>query len=180
MLRFASAVVLAAAGLLSSLSAPPPRGPGAVLAAATDILTAIERGDAAALRRAFAPMAPEQGVHLAGDAGGELQPVEHPCELVFADLGADGVPVTATTVDAAVRRLLDDVRGKGVTIEHRILSVRADCPSGDCSWGSIDFERVLRRGETTTVVPMRVTLVTRYGAEVPHMRPFVWQAARMR
>ncbi len=95
--------------------------------------------------------------------------------IVFRDRDVAGKLVAVDTVAAAVKAMA--IPREGVRIAHRILRVRADCPSSDCSWASIEFDREIHDGNRVEVVPMTATMLCRYAADAPHMRVFVWHAA---
>ncbi|MGE3174239.1 MAG: hypothetical protein AB7O97_16545 [Planctomycetota bacterium] len=174
------APLLAVAGLVSSWSTPTPApapipGPGAVLTAARQVFTAIETGDRDALLAAIVSNERSGGVALRADQEGKLAHGGEAPALVFLDLGPDGRPVVADTPEGAAKALLAAFAGGDVAVEHRIVAAAADCPAAGCSWGAVDFERTLRRGDEVEVAPMRVTLLTRHVDG--RMRVFAWHAS---
>jgi len=184
-LRFAAAALCAAASFLPFAAERPAGpdattpipGPGAVIDAARGILRAIEQRDRDALQRAFEPMHGEEGFACTFGKNGSIEATDvATSQIVFQDVDRDGKPVAARDVATAIPMLLA-IGGDDVRVEHRLIGARANCPSGDCSWAVVDFERTTRRGDQVVVTPMRATLLTKHRDEVPHMRVFVWHAA---
>ncbi len=184
-LRFAAAALCALTAVLpfadARLAHPPTTtpvpGPGAVIEAARGILRAIEQRDRDQLQRAFEPMHDNEGFECTFGKDGNLEGMERAASrLAFQDVDRDGKPVVAHDVATAVSLLLG-IGGDDGRIEHRLLGARANCPSGECSWAVVDFERTTRRGDKVVVTPMRATLLAKYRDEAPHMRVFVWHAA---
>lgn len=170
------AAALGALAVLALAAAPGPmRGPGAVLDSARAILRAIEQGDGDALGKVLEPLPEERGLDYTFGADGEPKLENATVGIVFRDRDVAGKLVAVDTVAAAVKAMA--IPREGVRIAHRILRVRADCPSSDCSWASIEFDREIHDGERVEVVPMTATMLCRYAADAPHMRVFVWHAA---
>jgi len=166
----------AEARLAPPLTTAPVPGPGAVLEAARGIMRAIEQRDRDQLQRAFEPMHDEEGFACTFDKDGGVEAMDRATsQLAFQDVDRDGKPIVARDVATAVSLLLG-IGGDDVRVEHRLLGARANCPSGDCSWAVVDFERTTRRGDAVVVTPMRATLLAKYRDEAPHMRVFVWHA----
>lgn len=184
-LRFAAAALCAAATFLSFADERPARpeattpvpGPGAVIDAARGILRAIEERDRDRLQRAFEPMRGEEGFACTFAKDGKIEAMDvATSQIVFQDVDRDGKPIGARDVATAIPLLLS-IGGDDGRVEHRLIEARANCPSGDCSWAVVDFERTTRRGDQVVVTPMRATLLTKHRDEAPHMRVFVWHAA---
>jgi hypothetical protein len=96
--------------------------------------------------------------------------------VLFHDIGADGKPVTADSTAGTADVLLHGIGAAERELAHRIVSVRADCPGPECSWGLVEFERTLRHEGQRLMVPMRATVLVRY-LEKEGMRIFLWHAA---
>lgn len=158
-----------------------PRGPGAVLQAIQGFLGAAVEQDAARVQAWFLPKSRQGGADFAIDPKTHelaYQPMERATGyLHFADLGADGKAISCTEVTAVTEAVRTRIGGPERELEHRILSVHADCPSGDCSWGIVEFERSFRRDGQRVCQPMRATVLVQHQSEAPHMRIFHWHAS---
>ncbi len=172
----AAAPLLAVASLALSAPAPlPVPGPGAVIEAIQKFTQAIDSSDRASLGNAFATSC--RCVSYRFDDRQEIKPSTDAMELAFTDVAVDGRVLTANSRQAAVDQLLEDVAGKVHPVKTTIRSIRADCPSADCSWGVVDFEREYRQGETKVVVPMRATVLVQFEKGKPGVSIFSWHAS---
>jgi len=161
--------------------ATPPRGPGAVIEAIEGFLRAADEQDAARLEKTFQPRPANSGaVYLPDPKSGELTfqaTARQTPYLQFADIAADGKPILCTDAATAIAAVRTQIGGAERELAHRILSIHADCPSGDCSWGSVTFERTFRRDGQRICQPMRALVLVQHQSEPPHMRIFHWHAA---
>lgn len=180
--RYAVAsLLLVAATWIPPQPTTPPRGPGAVIEAVEGFLRAADEQDSAGLERSFQPRPAEAGAsYLPDPKTGALT-----CQansratgyLHFSDVGADGQQITCSGAAGAIAAVRTRIGGAEREIAHRILSIHADCPSGDGSWGSVTFERTFRRDGQRVLQPMRATVLVQYQGEAPHMRIFHWHAS---
>lgn len=161
--------------------ATPPPGPGAVIEAIEGFLRAADEQDAARLEKTFQPRPANSGAVYAPDSKtGELTfqaSARQTPYLHFADVAADGKPIHCTDAATATAAVRTQIGGPERELAHRILAIHADCPSGDCSWGSVTFERTFRRDGQRICQPMRATVLVQHQSEPPHMRIFHWHAA---
>jgi len=188
MSKYASAILfplfLTASSLLPTArhASPPPPGPGAVIEAIEKFLQAADAGDRARLEKMFVPMHRGEGIDYVIDPATQKLTYRQSLQSadagsLFQDTGADGKPVNAATTAAAVDTLLQKVGGAERELGSRLVSVHADCPGAECSWGSVEFERTFRHEGQRMMVPMHATVLVRYQQEEPHMRIFLWHAA---
>ena len=179
----ASLLLLAASWLPGRPTEPatPPRGPGAVVEAVEGFLRAAAELDLARLEKSFQPRPAEAGAaYLPDPKTGALTfqaNVRATGYLHFADLAADGKPILCTDAATAIAAVRTQIGGAERELAHRILAIHADCPSGDCSWASVTFERTFRRDGQRVLQPMRATVLVQHQSEPPHMRIFHWHAA---
>lgn len=179
-MRFASSLVaaplLALAGLLPTpaASAPPPRGPGAVLDCVHRILEAAATGDRATIEKLF--VAYDQCYAVDGRGEGQMLGADQG-ELAFVDVGADGNTVEARDRRGAVDLLITAIGGADRKLRTEVVRSRADCPSAGCSWAVIDVERSFERDGKTVRQPLRITALARYGGDVEHMRIYSWHCS---
>jgi len=180
--RYAVAsLLLLAASWLPAHPATPPRGPGAVIEAVEGFLRAAAEQDAARLEKAFQPRPAEAGAAYLPDPKTGVLTFQANARLTgylhFADLAAAGTQITCTDAATAIAAVRTQIHGAERELAHRILSVHADCPSGDCSWASVTFERTFRRDGQRVCQPMRATVLVQHQSEPPHMRIFHWHAS---
>ena len=135
-------------------------GPGGVIDAVEAFTKAIDAGDVAYLRSAMADHTAHQG------APG------------FHDLAFDGKPVEADTVAAFADAWQTSVKRRGQTgVKHDIKRIVADCPSGNCSYAYVEFDRLIG-AEKTQRVPMRATVLLAHTDAKPWFKIFHWNVSR--
>ena len=100
-------------------SAPPPRGPGNVLAVHLDVLRALDAGDAAALRKSFSA---DAQLLLVDEDQGQPLPIA----------ALDGIGSAFTHMST---------QGTSLGWTSRIVDSTTECPSGRLASGTIVFER---------------------------------------
>lgn len=167
----------AIAPLFAVPAAPPVRGPGAVIQAVQDLVGAVDKGDRAALEKIVVGLRRQEGYACGFDAKGSIVEEKPAGDMLFQDVAADGTVVVRNERKAAIDALLTAVGGKDRGLKTTLRRIVADCPSGDCSWGSVEFERTFRRDGREVTVPMRATVLVRYESEDQRMRVFLWHAS---
>jgi len=168
----------AAAGAVSFPAgdgAPVP-GPGGVIHAVREFVAAVDAGDAAVLRGAFADSGPG-GLYGFTD-GGEVRHLDSAGKIAFYDVAEDGGSIHETDPAAAIARIRDSIGGTGRGLETTLRTIRANCPSENCSYAVVEFDRAYGRGDQLQTVPMQATALVRYFSDAPHFRIFHWHASR--
>lgn len=160
---------------LSPEPAPLP-GPGGVIDSMRSFLRAVDQGDREALARHLSDRGRGQ-LYGFDEAGERIHHLEG-AQQSFYDVSAFGEPLEATSREQILDELVVKVRGGEV--KTVLTSIRAECPSGECSFAVLEFDRIYKKGDKKTVVPMRATaLVTHGGGEAPHFKLFHWHASRV-
>ena len=157
----------------------PPAGPGGVITALKAFAQALDDGNASAVGNLIAETSPGADVAFDGDGkSGEMHDVQGQ-PLTFFDVTADGAQVEARSKKDAVGKLLDAVASNAQRRLHtKLLRIRADCPSSNCSYGVVEFERTCEQGGKTVTVPMRATALVTYDKDAEHhFRLFHWHAS---
>lgn len=136
-------------------------GPGGVIEAVRAFLAAVDKGDETALQELVAP-GPDDRISL-------------------YDLDLQATPARARGRTAFLAHAAA-LRGKGVSVRHEIADIQADCPSAEVSYATVDFDRVVSRGDDVKRVPMRATVLVRFRSKVPegskiHFQLFHWHAS---
>ncbi len=153
-------------------------GPGGVYDAVVDLVDALDRGDTEYFEKAFTKS--RHGLDFYHKKDGKLSTRESEGPFDFYDVAWDGTPKSARSLkelDAYAKTL--DRKGEGRP-KTNVTAVYADCPSGNCSYAVVEFDRVWG-GENLKqrVVQMRATaLVKHVGGKAPHFRVFHWHAAK--
>lgn len=175
-LRMLSSVLLLGSALLLSGSAAPPAGPGGVLEAMRDFLTAVEGNDLTYLRKAVTDE--RRDGRYGFDADGGIVKVEGE-GWSFVDVTGSGEPITARTADQFLLSLTGEYGSKagGRQLRIDIRSIQANCPSAECSYAVLEFDRVITLGDEETTVPMRATALLRHQKDQPHFKLFHWHAS---
>lgn len=175
-LLFTSLATLGA-GFASLLPAPPvPAGPGGVLDATRAFLAAIDRGDRDYLESALAEA---HGMNFGIDAQGKTKQLDQGATPpLFVEAGPDGSAAIGMGKDfvGALLALGADAKG-GRRVKTGVSAILADCPSGDCSYAVVAFERQWTIGERTVTVPMRATALFRHSNGKPNFKLFRWHAS---
>lgn len=172
-------VALASFPAFSSPPAPPRAGPGGVITALQSFVRALDTGNRDALTDFMAAKAPGLEMAFEGDDA-EMREKAGPV-VSFFDVAANGDSIAARSRDDAVRTLLAEVGGTDARrVQTKIIGIHADCPSADCSYGVVAFERHYDAGGANgkTTVPMRATALVRYDEAAKHFRIFHWHASR--
>ena len=158
-------------------TAPLP-GPGGVIVAAHALVRAIDARDADALRAVLAEYPHGGGYCATVAANGEIREREDDSTLCVVDVDASGTLLRARSLDAAVRTLGGEICARDATVQTTIRSVRADCPSEGCSWGSLELERRHTAGGRVVVQPLHATILVRWvGGEGSAMKAYHWHCA---
>jgi len=161
---------------LDAATPPPPPGPGGVIHAMQGFCAAVDRGDADYLAKAMAKRG-AGGPYGFDRENGRIRQLEGSSFALF-DVTAASEPFAATDQADFVGRMIKDVAHGNGKVETVIHSIRADCPSGDCSYAFLEFDRVFTNGDVKTVVPMRATALVRHTGEgAPDFRVFHWHAS---
>ena len=160
LLTLGAALTCTSLSPLFSKAPAAPVGPGGVIHAVEAFTEALDTGDVAYLRSAMADHEAYQG------APG------------FHDLAFDGKPVEADTVAGFADAWRASVERRGqIAVKHDIQRIVADCPSGNCSYAYIEFERLIG-AEQTQRVPMRATVLLRHTDTKPRFKIFHWNVSR--
>lgn len=177
------AALLVALPLMSSSLGPvaepmtPAAGPGGVLDAVEAFLEAQDGGDAAALQKRLAQHAP--GARFGYEAGGQPRMEEGPGSPLFVDRGMGGELLRAASPAeyARLATLKISAIGKGgAQLDTKIVSLRADCPSGNCSYAVVDFIRTYDRGDGEELaIPMQASALLQHTKD--GFRIFHWHAS---
>ena len=173
-----SGAALGSALLLSTTPvAPPAAGPGGVIEAVRDFVQAMDQGDVDYMNRALT--AEIHGVEC-GIEDGKIVQSKRVGAPVFFDVSVDGQLIAALDPSEFTKKLRGGVTtSKAHALETSIRSIRADCPSGNCSYAIVEFDRLYTAGGTKTRVPMRATVLVRHqSASTPNFEIFHWNAAR--
>lgn len=156
----------------TSHSAPVP-GPGGVIDAVTDFLKAMDDRDREALGAAVATQAP--GEHFGfGDDTSRVRKLGG-SGLSFFDVAVDGHPFRAHDREEFLDGIMGLVNTK-LPMQTTILSMRADCPSGNTSFAIVEFIRSYPGQKERELAHMRATALLRHtddGFEIYH-----WHASR--
>ena len=175
---FASASTLSPAPTSAATSGL--AGPGGVIDAVQDYLKAVDQGDGDYLEQAFADVAPD-GAYGFDETNQKLRQLKRRSGTFF-DVTSSGRPITATSAKEFIRMIADEITGSskaGQRLETKIRSIRADCPSGDCSYAVVEFDRIYTADSgQSRVVPMRASALVRFGKGEPHFKLFHWHASR--
>ena len=144
---------------LDDASAPTP-GPGGVLDAVEGFLEATARGD---FKRVAAGLSDHQAY---GGAPG------------FHDTSSDGQTIDAQSARAyaaALERRHQQRDGQAISVD--VKRIVADCPSGNCSYAYVEFDRISGVGDDAERTPMRATALLAHSREAPHFLIYHWNAA---
>jgi hypothetical protein len=168
---------LASAGALitsSSPPAPPIPGPHGVIAAVKEFVRALDAGDAKALAAVFG--GGYRADFWSEDAEGKGRQVTGPNRFAFCDVGADGRAIVCTSVQDFTETL---ARAAGPSKERklasRLIEIRADCASKECSYAIADVERVYRDGDEVKTQLVRATALLNH--DESRFRVYHWHAS---
>jgi hypothetical protein len=165
--------VVAAATAFPPMTSPVP-GPGGVIAALRDVSTALDRGDAAAVVRVFdARRKPDLWIE---ESAGKGRMGSADDAFAFTAVAADGKPFEARSIEAFTTAMLGGIAsGEGREVATKLVSIRADCASPECSFGLADLERTYQgRGGKATTQRLRITALLRYDDDTRGFRIFHW------
>lgn len=156
-----------------SRSPAPAFGPGAVIATMRDVNAALDAGDAKALRQTFdLTREPHVWVEEEG-ADGRMGSADR--DAALAAVGADGRPFEASALATFPAQLLQATGAReGRKVTSKLVAVRADCASAECSFAVADLERTFDLADAKRVVRVRVTALMRYDNGAHAFRIFHW------
>jgi len=162
---------LAAAAVSLHPAPAPAYGPGAVLATLRRATAALDQGHADDLRACF-DLGRTPHVWFETDAGeGRMAGPTEACALT--GVGADGQPFEADSLAKFTASALKDIGGRERAVTSKLLSVRADCASAECSFAVADVERTYA-GKEPTSLRVRITALMRYDHEARGFSIFHW------
>ena len=172
------ALVLAAAAALGTASlqpapeaAIPAAGPGGVIHAIQDLVTAVDARDTEKLDRLLAKQPP--GAYFGFEDGGEFTTFPD-APTSFFDVASTGGAVDQRGIRGLSKKIATDLGGENMRTE--VHSIHADCPSARCSFAVVEFDRIHGTGDDQVVMPMRATALLVH--EKGGFRIFHWHAAR--
>ncbi|MEZ5962508.1 MAG: hypothetical protein R3F56_01560 [Planctomycetota bacterium] len=172
-ISFGCLSVAVALGGVSRTPAPA-FGPGGVIATMRHITAALDAGDAKALRQSF-DLTRETHTWVE-ESGAEGHMGRAGEDGALTAVGADGEPFEVAALTALPARLLQVTGADSARkVSSKMVAVRADCASAECSFAVADVERTYDAGsEAEHVVRVRVTALMRYDNDAHGFRVFHW------